>query len=238
MAPITLVNELSGLMAAHEVPFHVEDEWVVPSSKLPAIRATWYPREGSGLLEVDALLEDQRIIKECFAGIGSGREGINDALQNFCTNSFHVLLASLWGLKDPDQVLTEKWSVEGKEYTAYIGNFGTRGSVKARAEIPDGLFDVIKEAIKGESLMDKVSWFRLFFCDVSGEQTFEALKNNEVWESGMLALNSLPWIKKNSYYSVRIFLVLKENKKRMSWDSLLAALQAVKKRGRGLFHGS
>jgi hypothetical protein len=69
MEPITLVKELSDLIEAHEVPFHVEDEWVVPSSKLPAIRAKWYPREDNGLLEVDVLLEDERIINECFAGI-------------------------------------------------------------------------------------------------------------------------------------------------------------------------
>jgi hypothetical protein len=211
MEPITLVKELSDLIEAHEVPFHVEDEWVVPSSKLPAIRAKWYPREDNGLLEVDVLLEDERIINECFAGIGSGREGINDALQNFCVNSFHVLLASLWGLNIPDQVMTENWNLEGKEYTAYIGNFGTRGSAEVEAEIPDGLFEVIEKAIKSESLMDKLSWFRCFFCDVSGEQTFEALKNNEVWESGVSALKSLPWLKTKGYYSVRNFLVLREN---------------------------
>jgi hypothetical protein len=211
MEPITLEKELSELMSAHEIQFHVENEWVVPSSKLPAIRATWYPREANGLLEVDVLLEDERIINECFAGIGSGRSGINDALQNFCVNSFHVLLASLWGLNDPDQVITECWKFDGKEYTAFIGNFGTRGSGEVNAEIPEGLFEVIEKTIKSEPLNGDLSWFRCFFCDVSGEQTFEALKNNEVWESGLSALKSLPWVKTNGYYSVRNFLILKEN---------------------------
>jgi Family of unknown function (DUF6348) len=211
MEPATLENELSDLMKAHDVPFHVENEWIVPFSKLPAIRATWYPRESSGLLEVNVLLEDERIINECFAGIGSGSEGIRDALQNFCVNSFHVLLASLWSLDDPDQVMTEHWNLAGKKYTAYIGNFGTRGSNEVDAQIPQGLFETIEKAIKSESLNNDLSWFRCFFCDVSGEQTFEALKNNEVWESGVEALKSLLWVKTNGYYSVRNFLVLRKN---------------------------
>lgn len=211
METITLENELSKLMAAHNVQFHVKNEWVVPFGKLPAIRATWYPRGSSGLLEIDVLLEDERIINECFAGIGLGREGINDALQNFCVNSFHVLLASLWGLEYPDQVMTESWSLGGKEYTAFIGNFGTRCSNEVDAKIPEGLFEEIEKAIKSEQFKDDLCWFRCFFCDVSGKQTFEALKNNEVWEPGVSALKSLPWVKTDGYYSVRNFLVLRKN---------------------------
>lgn len=211
MELITLENELSELMSAHGVEFHVESEWIFPFSKLPAIRASWFPRENSGLLEVEVLLDDKRIINECFAGIGSGREGIQDALQNFCVNSFHVLLASLWDLSDPDQVMTEQWTFEGKAYTAFIGNFGTRGSKEADAEIPQDLFEVIEKAIKSESLAEGLSWFRCFFCDVSGVQTFESLKNNEVWEAGISALKTLPWAKTNGYYSVRNFIVIRKN---------------------------
>ena len=94
MNPVSLVEEISDLFEAHNVPFHVEDEWVVPFGKLPAIRVTWYPREESGLFEAEVLLEDKRILLECFAGIGQGKKGITDALQNFCVNSFHVLLAA------------------------------------------------------------------------------------------------------------------------------------------------
>jgi len=211
MEPVSLVKKISDLISAHEVPFHVEDEWVVPMSKLPAIRATWYPREENGRLEVDVLLGDERIINECFAGIGSGSQGINDALQNFSVNSFHVLLAAFWEVNDQDQVMSEKWSFHGKTYTVFIGNLGTRGSKGVNPEIPDKLFESIENAIKNEPLQNKLSWFRCFFCDVSGNQTFEALKNNEDWQPGLSALQSLPWLKTNGYYSVRNFLIIKEN---------------------------
>jgi len=131
------------------VPFHVEDEWVVPMSKLPAIRATWYPRE-------------EKVVREST-------------------------------MPDQDQVMSEKWSFHGKTYTVFIGNLGTRGSKGVNPE------------------QNKLSWFRCFFCDVSGNQTFEALKNNEDWQPGLSALQSLPWLKTNGYYSVRNFLIIKEN---------------------------
>ena len=211
MKTINLKKQLSDLMAAHHVPFHVEDEWVVPFSKLPAIRATWFPSESTGRLEVEILLDDHRVITESFAGIGTGDEGVNDALQSFCVNSFHVLLAAFWQVNDPEQVTVEEWNIQGKPFSAFIGNFGTRGSDGVEPVIPDKLFDVIEHTIKQESIEHDIAWFRCFFCDVSGEHIFEALKNNEIWESGVSALKSLPWINSEGYYSVRSFVVFKSN---------------------------
>jgi len=209
MEPIVLVNQISDLMNAHKVPFHVEDEWIVPHGKLPALRGTWYPDEQNGRLDIDVLLDDNRIINECFAGIGSESEGINDALQNFCVNSYHVLLSAFWQNNDyPEQLTIEKWTINNNVFKVYIGNFGTRGSDGVSPEIPKNLFETIEYTIKNETLHHKVSWFRCFFCDISGDHIFEALKNNEVWESGMNALKALPWKCTNGYYSVRNFIVL------------------------------
>lgn len=211
MEPISITKEISDLFLSHEIPFHAEGEWIVPFSKLPAMRATWFQREGSGVLEIEVLLEDERIVNECFAGIGSSIEGIKDALQNFCVNSFHVFLAAFWELNDSDQVVTETWSFHGKKYTSFIGNFGTRCSAGEKAEIPEGCLESIQTAIQNSPLEFSVSWFRCFFCNFAGERTFEALKNNEVWELGLSALQSLNWKEKESYYSVRSFLIIKEN---------------------------
>lgn len=209
MEATTLVKQLSELLGAHDVPYHIKDEWIVPYGRLPAIRATWFPREHNGVLEVEILLESEKIINECFAGIGVGNEGITDALQNFCVNSLHVLLAAFWERNYPEQVTTEVWSIYSKPYTVYIGNFGTRGSDGISPEIPHDLFETIEHTIKNEPLNEEIYWFRSFFCNLSGEQTFEALKNNDIWESGLRSLKSLTWKRSEGYYSVRNFLVLK-----------------------------
>jgi len=100
-------KQLSRLMEAHGVSYNVEREWVVPHGALAAARASWYARVGSGVLQVDVLLENKSVINECFAGIGDGAEGICDALQNFMANSLHVLLAAFWGRDDAEQVTTQ-----------------------------------------------------------------------------------------------------------------------------------
>lgn len=206
---VDLVRDLSQLFDAHEVPFHVENEWVVPFGRLPAIRATWFPREQSGRLDVEVLLDDEgTIIYECFAGFGAPDTGKADAIKNFCINSFHVLLAAFWEDNDPEQVTTERWLIGERAYTAFIGNFGTRGSKGLVPELPPAMFETIENAVKSQRFNGNCYWLRNFFADVEGEQTFESLLNNEVWDHGLHALRSIEWPKSDGYYSVRNFIVL------------------------------
>jgi len=99
---------LCQLFQNHGLSCVVHNDWVLPNSELPALRALWYPATSTGLLDVQALVRDQLIIDECFAGMGEGDDGMYDALTSFTANSFHVLLAALWGNNDPEQVNTEE----------------------------------------------------------------------------------------------------------------------------------
>ena len=209
MDPVSLVNQLSELMHAHGLSHDIEHGWVVPNGELPAIRANWYESEGVGRLDVDVLLERSVLINECFAGVGDGEAAIRDALHNFAANSFHVFLAAFWDRSDAEQVTIETWTVGGKEFTAYIGNFGTRGSEGVEPVVPEGLLSTIQDSIERESLASGWHWVRHFFCDVKGEQTFEALIDNEHWQPGVNRMMSLPWRKSEGFYSVRSFLVLR-----------------------------
>ncbi|HEU4931801.1 MAG TPA: DUF6348 family protein [Pyrinomonadaceae bacterium] len=203
------VDYLSKLFEGHGLTCVAENDWVVPNGELPAVRALWYPGESSGLLDVHALIRSGVVIEECFAGVGQGEGAIHDALMNFTLNSFHVLLAVLWGKTDPEQVTTELWVVNEKSYTAYIGNFGTRTSAGVVAHVPPSLFASIEENIKAEKLTEDIHWFRLFFCNFANEFTFEALKDNEPWERGTSCLESVAWRPDDGYYSVRLFVVLR-----------------------------
>ena len=149
------------------------------------------------------------MIEECSAGIGEGAVGLHDALTNFTVNSFHVLLAALWNQNDETQVTTEDWSIGERQYTAFIGNFGTRGSEGVIADIPADLFVQVERAIKLDSLMGDLHWFRFFFCNVAGDRTFEALMDNETWDSGTRCLEGIQWADSMGYYSVRLFVVLR-----------------------------
>jgi hypothetical protein len=109
-----VMEALSELLRRHGLDCAREKEWIVPNGQLPAIRAKWHPRVTTGQLDVQVLLEKGRIIEESFIGIGTGAPGLADALKNFMINSLHVLLSSLWDIKDDQQVLSEKWQVGGR----------------------------------------------------------------------------------------------------------------------------
>jgi len=197
------------LLEGHDIECTTHNDWVLPNSELPALRATWFPGSSNGRLDVQAFVREGVTIEECFAGIGEDEVGLNDALTNFTVNSFHVLLAALWNQNDKTQVTTEDWSIGGRRYTAFIGNFGTRGSEGVTADIPTDLFAQVENVIKLDSLMGDLHWFRFFFCNVAGQRTFEALKDNETWESGIRCLEGVEWADSMGYYSVRLFVVLR-----------------------------
>ncbi len=154
-------------------------------------------------------VEDDILIRESFAGFGAGDVGLQDALSNFTVNDFHVLLATFWGINDPEQVTTETWSIQGRPYTAYIGNFGTRASEGVEPCLPHGLFPALASAIQNAPLEADLHWFRFFLCNVAGAFTFESLFDNEDWEPGIEAFASLPWRSDTGYYSARLLLTLR-----------------------------
>ncbi len=197
------------LFERHGIECTIHNDWIVPNSEFPAIRATWFPGPSSGRLDVQVFVKEGMTIEECFAGVGEGAVGLRDALTNFTVNSFHVLLAAFWNQNDETQITTENWSIGGRQYTAFIGNFGTRGSEGVTADVPADLFAQLESVIKLESLMGDLHWFRFFFCNVAGQRTFEALKDNETWDSGTGCLARVQWADSIGYYSVRLFVVLR-----------------------------
>ena len=210
MEPVSLKPRMAELFSAHDIVFDQEGEWLIPYGELPAIRSTWFTGENSGRLDIEVMLSDNRVIHECYAGVGQQDAGIEDALHSFKLNSFAVLLAAFWKHNDPEQVTTKEWLVLGKLCTAFIGNVSFRASVEADAGIPEGFVDMIETAIKNETTLIGTDWYRCFFCNVAEQHTVEALVNNEPWVPGSDALKSLAWEKSPGYYGVRQFIVVRE----------------------------
>ncbi len=202
------VDFLVGLFESHGMHCSIDEDWVLPELSPHAIRADWHPLEKVGRLDVQVLVGDDFLIQESFAGNSNDEHGLRDALTSFTVNVFHVLLAVLWDQNDPEQISTESWSVGGNSYTAYIGNFSTRASKDVVAHIPESLFPRIAQEIQREPLQAKLHWFRFFFCNLAGEYTFEALRDNQDWSRGNEFLKEIQWQPSAGYYSVRLFIML------------------------------
>jgi hypothetical protein len=205
LAPLAGLREL---LEAHGLPCEARDEWLVPRGQLPCVRARWTARDEGGQLDVQVLLEDRRLIEECFAGLGEGDAARRNAFDNFARNSLHVLLAALWGIGDAEQVAVETWHAGGRDCTAYIGNYGTRATGGVSPPVPADLFAGIEAAIHAEPIVPGWQWFRFFFANHAGRFTFEALRDNEPWAAGLEALRGVAWEERAGYYSVRLFLML------------------------------
>ena len=106
----------------------------------------------------------------------------------------HVLLAGLWGIADEAQVTERRWEIAGRDYMAYIGNFGLRGAAE-QLEQPlfEALFRQATAALRAEKLDQDTHWSRLFFCNLNGEFVTEALLDNQRWEAGLSMLGALPY---------------------------------------------
>jgi hypothetical protein len=184
-------DELKRLLSAHGLSCAEEQGWLLPNGNLPGLRAIWHPSSeigrASGRLDIHAFLGQGTIIEECFAGrSGSESEDFAAAMQNFAVNSFHVLLSGLFDVLEPEQVTVERWNIGGKAYTAHIGNFGLRASSGVEPKVPKELFSAIEAAVLAEPLGLPTHWVRIFFANLNGEQTFEALLDNQGWDRAEL----------------------------------------------------
>ena len=210
--PTDTIKTLAKLFEAHGLTVAPHESWVVPNGELPAARLNWHqaPKGKAGQLDVEVLLANSTLIRESFAGFGDGEDAFLNGLENFTRNSFHVMLAALWNVVEDEQVAVETWSISGRKWSAYVGNFGTRKSGSTDVSVPDTLFPAIECAIASETLQEESHWFRTFFCNIGpSDRTFEALMDNEEWSAGESALRSIDWPVSDSYYSVRNFLMLR-----------------------------
>lgn len=147
--------------------------------------------EKTGWLGVDALPEDRCQLQEASAGIGSGKDGLWDALRNFASNFLHVLLSAFWGRAKEDQVMAEVWGIDEWCFEVHISNLGLYGAEGKAPPLPAELLPSIEQAIRTEPLDAYLYWFRHFFCAFGSQRTVEALFDNQPWGVGMQNLAAL-----------------------------------------------
>jgi hypothetical protein len=211
------LTEIAALFASHGVPMSWRGEYLVPtSSPGPAIRAAFTPGESmpngaSARLDVEFGVSDRYAPVESFVGLGANAEdAAKSALENFSRSSLHVALAAFYGRVDPDQVAVERWLMSGSEYEAIIGNYTNRSFGGVEVPVPHQVFPCLEALIRALPGDEALYWVRLFYCNINAhDQVTEVLLNNEEWPAAQTEIASLPWSPSDSYYSMRLFLMLK-----------------------------
>lgn len=203
---------LANMLLAHDLPSIEYKDWLLVDEQLPAMRAETFDfkeyENGAGIrLDITLLLASKKTISESYLGIGKNKiSAIQNAFQNFVTNSFHVLLSAFWQITNDDQIGIEEWEIKGNKWKVYIGNFGCKGDFN----IPENLFKIIEEQIQEENLEEDLYWLRIYYANVnSREIMIETLKNNEVWPEMENKLKTVAWDSSDKFYSLRNFIILK-----------------------------
>lgn len=212
----TLQHTLEELLQAHGLPTATYKEWVLVEGKLPGMAASLANRHrlenGYSLqLDIEVAFSQEQVIRESFAGAGtSEQEAVGNALEAFCQNSLHVLLAALWGKVDEHQVTIERWDVDAIPWQVFIGNYGLRTFGNFQVGVPENAFSTLEQLIRALPLPGNLHWVRTFYCHTgAGKTVSEVLRDNEPWEAAQEAIDRLEWPRIDPYYSVRQFLILR-----------------------------
>lgn len=229
--PISVNNYLIEILKSHDIEISEEkDGWIVFPKRLivasndkkylvrspklagQIVNESHHPTFVSVQLDILVELFDRRVLIESFAGFGNNQEeAIENSMQNFLCNSLHVLLNAFYDIKD-EQANEENWRINDKDWNAIIGGFGVKTFEKVPVQVPETVFPTFETLIKKQKLNKDIHWFRLFYAQQNKQfLDCETLFDNEVWEEANKELAKLNWELIKGYYSVRNFLILKND---------------------------
>ena len=201
---------LKALLESHALKdIKVQEDWLLPNGRLPALRAYWNPKasENVGQLNIEILYDLNRpTIIEQFGGYGDESEQLYKAFDNFTLNSFHELLAFFWGI-GRENITIKNWQIGDEEYEVYIGKHVTTSFGGKEVKSPQNYDLVIKNLITQEPLHNKIHWFGFYYSNPYGY--ISSSKDNQAWQKGVEMLKSLDWEKRDDFYALRQFFILR-----------------------------
>lgn len=197
----------------------VQGNWLLPASPhLPAVRAEVFPIKNTGKaasvqLDIEVVPDHTHRIVESFAGLGTSLEAaVQDAVDAFRGGVLDVLLNVFWDAREPNRVEMETWSLGGQSYSVTIGPWLLR-NLGADVALPDELLDVLANLLGTAPTEDELYWIRIFYCNAGDGSTITEVRlNNSRWVAAESRIAQLGWIRTGSYYSARLFVVLRRTR--------------------------
>ena len=221
MLEIDLNPQFADLLKNHGIGVDITDGFI--NTDLPdnlKFRArTVYEKVNESIssrLDVMAKTDKGEEIYESCGDYGATiEEAVNNNFQNFSASSLHPLLAAL-GCIDPhtyDQITIDEWEINGKVWTAYIGNLVPKILADRQNTIapPSEFFDSFERGIKAQQLINRLHWFRGYYSQLDNEITNrEFLMDNELVTETDIIFSALPIVPNVRFYSCRNFIILKD----------------------------
>jgi hypothetical protein len=217
MTEIDVNTHLAGLFKNHGLQVQTDNEFVYTdlagNIKFKARSVYHEIKNGfNSRLDIMAISDEGYEIIECFGDVGTTvEEAIDRNFQNFSLGSLHPILAA-FGCADPEtlrQVNKEEWSINGRKWTAYVGNLIPK-TIRGSQQIPpDQFYQSIERQIYAQPLANGLHWFRGYYCQIHASITVrEFLMDNEPLD-GEVIFAPLPAMPDVTFYSCRCFVILR-----------------------------
>jgi hypothetical protein len=196
MNVVPCADHLARLLQVHGVEAETSEDAVwIPGVERWANLWMSQTSTGSWLMEVRATVEGEEVIADRWAALGATQAAaFRDGLGSFCLCGFHVLLASVWGVLETDQVDHEVREVAGEAWDVYLGPYTTRVSGDTPPLLaPRGLVDRVLEVVDGALAHGGTHVVRVYVAVVDGRVTVEALVDDEEHEALREAVATAKW---------------------------------------------
>ena len=221
MLEIDLNPEFADLLKNHGIDVDITDGFIntdLPDNLKFRARTVYEEVNESISSRLDVMAKTNKgeeIYESCGDYGATIEEAVNNNFQNFSASSLHPLLAAL-GCIDPhtyDQITIEDWEINGKVWTAYIGNLVPKILADRKNTIapPSEFYDSFERGIKAQQLINRLHWFRGYYSQLDNEITNrEFLMDNELVSETDIIFSALPILPNVRFYSCRNFIILKD----------------------------
>jgi hypothetical protein len=206
-------SELKRILEAHDLEVSIEGAVVRIASSGVAFEPVLYARgvrRGRVHLQLDVratggALGKRELCLSCSDWSDRFDAAVTKCLEKVQLGALHPLLAALVDRRFAErEARTEVWG----GYIAYVGNQVQQYDVPADLDcVP--VVNRVRDAWLASAPTRELHWLSLFvMVRVDGENTYEVLRDNQVWPPGEAILAAHPWPASTTFYTSRIFITL------------------------------
>lgn len=213
LSPSDLAPFLEGAFASHGASTQRDGHYVLVGSQQLRVWgniALEIENPSHWVIQLDVFIEigPGRTMIESSAGFGPTlQDAIHSAQMAFLHNSLHVILSAFCSEPCPETEI-ETWVFPNQSFQAHIGRMISRGAAPAQG-YPIEWFSLLESLLISTPLPQRTHWVRTYFCRSPSNTTLEVLINNNPDEKLQSSLSAFDWPTTDSFYSVRLFLILK-----------------------------
>lgn len=209
------------LLNTHGLKTEIKNGWISLKGFQHKLTVSYEEGANNGnLLSVkltfNIALSSFEIINESLVGLGPNLEtAIENGVSYFAQNVLHVLLTGLWDYPEDEQCSLEKWDLNDSQWNATIGNISLKTNdttANDDIQIPDNIVETIQNSLNERPLNKGRNWIRLYYSVIPDNPPIvEVLLNNQPWDDGRKSIADLGWQESNTFYSIRLFILLEKN---------------------------